>query len=48
MLLAGVPVRLVASLLDTSVAMLEKTYSKNISHHGDAAARAAMFDADEN
>ena len=45
-LLAGVPVRLVASSFDTSVAMLEKTYSKNISSHGDDLMRRAVFDAD--
>ena len=43
-LLAGVPVRLVASSFDTSVAMLEKTYSKNISSHGDELMRRALFD----
>ena len=45
-LLAGVPVRLVASSFDTSIAMLEKTYSKNIAHHGDDLMRRSLFDAD--
>ena len=45
-LLAGVPVRLVASSFDTSVAMIEKTYSKHIAHHGDDQMRRALFDAD--
>ncbi|UGY21841.1 tyrosine-type recombinase/integrase [Bradyrhizobium septentrionale] len=44
-LLAGVPVRLVASSFDTSVAMIEKTYSKHIAHHGDEQMRRAVFDA---
>ena len=35
-----------ASSFDTSVAMLEKTYSKNISSHGDDLMRRAVFDAD--
>ncbi|WP_166299774.1 tyrosine-type recombinase/integrase [Bradyrhizobium sp. 2S1] len=45
-LLAGVPVRLVASSFDTSVAMIEKTYSKHIAHHGDEQMRRAVFDID--
>jgi integrase len=45
-LLAGVPVRLVASSFDTSVAMIEKTYSKHIAHHGDEQMRRAVFDVD--
>ena len=45
-LLAGVPVRLVASSFDTSVAMIEKTYSKYIADHGDAQMRRAVFDVD--
>ncbi|WP_029079317.1 tyrosine-type recombinase/integrase [Bradyrhizobium sp. th.b2] len=43
-LLAGIPVRLVASSFDTSVAMIEKTYSKFISDHGDDQMRKAVFD----
>jgi site-specific recombinase XerD len=45
-LLANVPVRLVASSFDTSVAMIEKTYSKFIADHGDAQMRRAVFDID--
>jgi integrase len=45
-LLAGVPVRLVASSFDTSVAMIEKTYSKFIADHGDREMRRALFDVD--
>lgn len=46
MLLRGTPTRLVADVHDTSVAMIEKTYSKFISHHGDAMLRAGMLDLD--
>ena len=45
-LLAGVPVRLVASSFDTSIAMIEKTYSKHIATHGDDLMRRVVFDAD--
>ena len=45
-LLAGVPVRLVASSFDTSVAMIEKTYSKFIANHGDEQMRRSVFDID--
>ena len=45
-LLAGVPVRLVASLVRHIVAMIEKTYSKFIADHGDAQMRRALFDID--
>jgi integrase len=44
-LLANVPVRVVAALHDTSVAMIERTYSRYIADHTDAMARAAMFSA---
>jgi hypothetical protein len=44
MLPANVPVRLVASLHDTSVAMIEKHYSKYINDHADAIPRRAMLD----
>jgi integrase len=43
-LLRGVPVRVVADLHDTSVAMLEKTYSKWIGDHSDAMVRAAQIE----
>ncbi|MBR1286072.1 tyrosine-type recombinase/integrase [Bradyrhizobium sp. AUGA SZCCT0177] len=45
-LLAGAPVRLVASSFDTSVAMIERTYSRFIADHGDAQMRRALFDID--
>jgi integrase len=44
MLLKGIPTRLVGDVHDTSVQQIEKTYSKYISHHGDAALRAGMLD----
>ena len=40
------PIRLVASSFDTSVKMIEKTYSKYIADHGDEQMRRAVFDAD--
>ena len=43
-LLAGVPIRVVADIHDTSVAEIERTYSRFISHHADAVARAALLD----
>jgi integrase len=46
-LLAGVPIRVVAVLHDTSVAMLERTYSRFIGDHSDALARAALLDIGE-
>lgn len=42
-LLAGVPVRVVAANHDTSVAMIERNYSRHISDHADALARAALL-----
>jgi integrase len=45
-LLAGVPVRVVASNHDTSVAMIEKTYSKYITDHTDAMTRRTLLDVD--
>ena len=52
-LLAGVPVRVVAHAHDTSVLMLERTYSRYISDHSDVLTRRALLDlaeptADEN
>jgi integrase len=43
-LLANVPIRVVAALHDTSVGMIEKTYSKYISDHADPLARPALLD----
>ena len=38
--------RLVASSFDTSVAMIEKTYSKFIANHGDEQMRRVALDID--
>jgi integrase len=46
-LLAGIPTRVVAVNHDTSVAMLEKTYSRFIGDHSDVLTRRALFDAAE-
>jgi len=43
-LLAGIAIRLVASSFDTSIKMIEDTYSKFIADHGDEQMRRAMFD----
>jgi hypothetical protein len=43
-LLAGVPVRLVAVSHDTSVGMIERTYSRYIGDHADHLLRAALLD----
>jgi integrase len=43
-LLAGVPIRVVAANHDTSVAMIERTYSRYISDHADTLARGALLD----
>ena len=42
-LLAGVPIRVVAVHHDTSVAMIERTYSRFISDHADALARNSLL-----
>ena len=47
MLLCNVPVRLVASLHNTSVAMIERTYSKHITEYADEHARAALLQHEE-
>jgi integrase len=46
-LLAGVPIRVVAVNHDTSVMMLERTYSQHIGDHSDALARAGLIDLSE-
>ena len=46
-LLAGIPTRVVAVNHDTSVAMLEKTYSKFIGDHSDTLTRRALLDTAE-
>jgi integrase len=43
-LLAGVPIRIVAVNHDTSVMMIERTYSRHIADHGDALSRRALLD----
>jgi integrase len=43
MLLLNVPIRVVASLHNTSVAMIEKTYSKHITEHSDDHSRGALL-----
>lgn len=43
-LLANIPIRVVATKHDTSVAMIEKTYSKHIADHADALTRRALLD----
>ncbi len=42
-LLANVPIRIVATLHDTSVKMIERTYSRYIAEHTDALARRALL-----
>jgi integrase len=46
-ILAGVPIRVVAVNHDTSIAMLERTYSRYIGDHSDALARVALLDTTE-
>jgi integrase len=41
----NVPIRLVASLHDTSVAIIEANYSAHIAHHADELVRGALLDA---
>jgi integrase len=43
-LLANTPIRVVATLHDTSVVMIERTYSKFILDHADALSRRALLD----
>jgi len=43
-LLAGVPIRVVAVNHDTSVTMIERTYSRHIGDHSDQLARGALLD----
>jgi integrase len=46
MLLANVPIRLCASLHNTSVAMIERTYSRFITEHSDEISRKALLQHD--
>jgi hypothetical protein len=43
-LLAGLPTRLVAANHDTSLAMLERTYSAFVSDYGDSLSRRALLE----
>jgi hypothetical protein len=43
-LLANVPIRIVGTLHDTSVKMIERTYSRYIAGHSDAIARRALLE----
>jgi hypothetical protein len=43
-LLAGVPIRVVASLHDTSVQMIEQNYSEHIADHADDLARPTLLE----
>jgi integrase len=43
-LLAGIPIRVVASGHDTSISMIEKNYSRYIADHADELARKALLD----
>src|SRR5262245_32027269 len=47
MLLANIPIRLVASLHNTSTAMIEKHYSRHIHEYGDEHARVALLHHEE-
>src|SRR5262249_3237096 len=42
-LLANIPIRIVATLHDTSVKMIERTYSRHIAGHSDDIARRALL-----
>ncbi len=46
-LLANVPIRVVATLHDTSVAMIERTYSEHIADHADDLARPTLLETAE-
>jgi integrase len=46
MLLAGVPVRVVADHHDTGIEMIERTYSRHIGQHTDAMIRDALIDTE--
>jgi integrase len=44
MLVANIPIRVVASLHDTSVSQIERNYSKHIAEHTDGLTRGALLD----
>jgi len=47
MLVSNTPIRIVATLHDTSVKMIERTYSRHIAEHTDALARRALLDVSQ-
>jgi integrase len=47
MLLANVPIRLIASLHNTGVAMIERNYSRYITEHSDDISRKALLQHEE-
>jgi integrase len=47
-LVDGRPVRLVAATFDTSIEMIENTYSINIANHGDDQMRESVFEFADN
>jgi integrase len=46
MLLRGIPARIIAASVDTSIGQIEATYSKYIADHSDVLLRKAMLDLD--
>jgi hypothetical protein len=44
MLIRGTPIRIVASLHDTSTTMVERTYAKHITAYSDDVVRAGLLD----
>ena len=46
-LVANTPIRVVAAMHDTSVKMIERTYSRHIAEHTDALARRALLDTSQ-
>ena len=46
-LLANVPIRIVATLHDTSVKMIERAYSRYIASHSDEIARRALLEIEQ-
>jgi hypothetical protein len=46
-ILAGVPIRVVAVNHDTSIAMIESTYSRHIGEHTEELTRQALLNLDE-
>lgn len=47
MIRAGTPIRIIASLHDSSITMIERSYSKHISEHSDDIVRPALLTLDE-